>query len=75
MPPNCRRICANYAGAGQNAASAPPALFDMGLFFCFGRFFNLIAGIPHDSVKNSAAGIFPVRVALIGQLQHGFYKS
>jgi len=40
----------------------------------FRQFFDLISGIPHDPVKDSATGVLALAVAFISQIDHGTGK-
>ena len=50
----------------------PPALVNVILLFFFSQLFQLIRRISQNTVKNTAAVVFPVGVTLIRQVDHFF---
>lgn len=52
----------------------PPAFSHMSLTLFFGQLFDLVSRIPQNTEEDTAAGIFPISVALVRDFRHALYQ-
>jgi hypothetical protein len=66
----------HHVDAGRASATfIPPAFGDMLELLRFGQLFDFIARVAKHAVKNAAAGVLTVFIAIVGQLDHSFGQS